>query len=248
MIADRWHQEALPASRQGQAGLDYSNPLEGDAATTYFHACPNNDGGSSLPLNARIKIVVKDSGGAPIPGISPADLFILFNGGTPAQGFSGEGPDSVIANSSFNQNPLCPDVRYVPADSPTDADGVAYIPFTGPGGIRDPNRKWGHFDSELPVYVLGIKISGRLTSGSENGSYVLQIKNFDHTGGLGTALNQGEAVTSADFNAFVLSFPPAPPTLFSFWRDFDSVSGICLPDYNMISHHVAHDCDTPLNP
>src|SRR5712692_9555173 len=81
-----------------QAGLDYSNPLEGSAAVTFFHACPNNDGGSSLPQNARIKLVVKDASGAPIAGISAADLCIVFNGGTPAQGYSGAGADSIIAN------------------------------------------------------------------------------------------------------------------------------------------------------
>jgi hypothetical protein len=229
-----------------QVGLDYANPTEGDAAIPYFRACPNNDGGASLPLNARIMIVVKDSNGVPIPGISSADLCVLFNGGTPAQGFGGVGADSVIANSTWNQAPLCPDVRCVQADSPTDMNGVAYITFTGPGGVRDPNRKWGHYDTELPVYALGVKIPGRITSTSPSGSYVLRIKNFDHTGGLGTALNQGEAVTSSDFNAIVNGLGAI--NIFSYWRDFDSDGVVGLSDLNMIVWHVTHDCDTPSNP
>src|SRR6266850_8300471 len=203
-----------------QAGEDYANPLEGDEAIPYFRACPNNDGGASLPLAARIKIVLKDSNGAPIAGIPGASLCILFNGGTLLQGFTGLGADSVIANLLFNPLANCPDVRCIPADAPTDADGVAYITFTGPGGVRDPARKWGHYDSELPVYVLGIKIPGRLTSDPGSGPYVLQIKNFDSTGGLGTALNSGEAVTSADFSAIANNL--GANNALSFWRDFDS--------------------------
>jgi len=229
-----------------QAGEDYANPLEGDEAIPYFRACPNNDGGASLPLAARIKIVLKDSNGAPIAGIPGASLCILFNGGTLLQGFTGLGADSVIANLLFNPLANCPDVRCVPADAPTDANGVAYITFTGPGGVRDPNRKWGHYDSELPVYASGVRLSGRLTSSSTNGSYALRIKNFDHVGGLLGILNQGEAVTATDLNAVVNGLGVDNAT--SYWLDFDSDGAVDISDYNMAAYHFSHDCDTPNNP
>lgn len=233
-----------------QAGLDYGDPVEGDEAIQYFHACPNNDSdtdSTSLPNNARIKVVIRDVNGNGIPDVSPADICILFNGGTPAQGFNGVGADSVIANSQFNQTPPCPDVRCVPADAPTDANGVAYITFTGPGGVRDPDRKWGHYDTEIPVFAFGFKVSGRLTSASANGTYVLRIKNFDHTLlGLGTALNLGEAVTSSDFNSLALNLYVNNAS--SYWRDFDSNGEVDLTDLNMMVYHVTHDCDTPSNP
>lgn len=230
-----------------QAGLDYSNPTEGSAAIPNFRACPNNDGGSSLPLNARIKVVVRDAHGSGITGIAAGDVCMLFNGGTPSQGFNWPGADSIIANSTFNQNPLCPDVRCVAADGPTDANGATYITFTGPGGVRDPVRKWGHFDAELPVYVLGFKISGRLTSVPGSEPYVLQIKNFDVTGGLGPVpLNSGEAVSAADLNSVVGNF--GLDNMLSYWRDFDSHFGVDLADVNMAIGHFGHNCATPLNP
>ena len=122
------------------------SPIEGASAASFFRACPNNDGGSSLPGNARIKVVLRDLNGNPIPDVSPEDICIVFNGGTSEQGFSGVGADSTIANTAYNTDPLCPDVRCIPADAPTDANGVTYITFTGatpgsPGlGTRDPSR------------------------------------------------------------------------------------------------------------
>src|SRR5262245_18769215 len=183
-----------------QAG-DYATPIEGSSATVYFRACPNNDGGASLPLAARIKLSIRNSQNAPIQSIPAQDICILFNGGTAAQGFGGNGADSVIANSTFNSMPLCPTAMCVQADGPTDVNGETYITFTGAGGVRDPNRKWGHYDTVLPVFALGIEIPGRLTSASATPPYVLRIKNFDHVGGLGAIVNQGETVTSVDFNA-----------------------------------------------
>src|SRR5512143_347700 len=79
-----------------------ATPSEGTTATALFKACPNNDGGTSLPNSARVKVVVKDVNGNAIRGIAAADICLLFNGGTPAQGFSGVGADSVIANSTWN--------------------------------------------------------------------------------------------------------------------------------------------------
>lgn len=232
-------------------------PTEGTAAVAFFRACPNNDGGTSLANNARIKVVVRDSNGNGIPGIAAADICILFNGGTPAQGFSGVGADSIIANSQYNNGasgtPLCPDVRCIQADDQTDALGTTYITFTGstagsPGvGTRNPARKWGHYDTELPVFVLGFKLSGRLTTGDVNGTYTLRIKNYDHTVlGLGTTLNVGEAVTSSDFNAVSGTIGVNNAT--SYWRDFDSNGSVGSSDFNQISLHVTHDCDSPNNP
>jgi hypothetical protein len=224
----------------------YPAPTEGNAATSYFHACPNNDGGSSLPLSARVMIVVKDAAGLGIPGIAPADIYMAFNGGTPVQGFTGFGADSIIANGTYNTAPPCPNVQHVQADGPTDGNGITYITFTGPGGVRDPFRKWGHYDSEIPVYVLGLPLSGRITSDAENGTYTLRIKNFDVAGGLSTALNQGEMVNSTDANTVTSSF--LVDSFLSYWRDFDSQCGVSLTDYNMVYWHINHNCGFPNNP
>lgn len=229
-----------------------TTPVEGAEAASLFRACPNNDMDSSLPDNARIKVAVRDVNGNPVPDISPADICILFNGGTQAQGFFGIGADSVIANSLWNQVPLCPDVRCITADAPTDGNGETYITFAGatpgkPGvATRDPSRKWGHYDSELPVFVQGYKISGRLTSASANGTYVLRIKNFDYSGGLGATLNQGEAVTVADFSGVANSL--GVNNALSYWKDFDGDGEVGISDLNMIIWHLNHNCGAPNNP
>jgi len=234
-----------------QAG-PVTTPVEGAEATSLFRACPNNDGDSSLPDNARIKVVVRDVNGNGVADLSAADICVLFNGGTQAQGFPGIGADSVVANSVWNQAPLCPDVRCIAADAPTDASGVTYITFAGatPGSpgvaTRDPNRKWGHYDSELPVLVLGYKISGRLTSASANGTYVLRIKNFDYVGGLGAVLNQGEAVNALDFNGVASSL--GVNNALSYWKDFDGDGEVGVADLNMIIWHLFHNCGTPNSP
>jgi hypothetical protein len=227
-------------------------PTEGATAIALFHACPNNDGGTSLPNNARVKVVVRDVNGNPIAGVAAADICLLFNGGTGPQGFSGVGADSVEANSTWNQIPLCPDVRCVSADAPTDASGTTYITFAGassanPGvTLRDVNRKWGHYDSEIPVYVLGFKISGRLTTASANGSYVLRIKNFDVTGGTGAQLNQGETVTSIDFNAMVANLGKSNPI--TYWLDYNNSNTVTALDFNQLTGHLNHNCAAPNNP
>ena len=227
-------------------------PTEGTLATRFFRGCPNNDGGASLPNNARIKVVVKDVNNNPIPNIAAADICVLFNGGTTAQGFSGSGADSVISNSTWNSSPLCPDVRCVAADAPTDANGVAYITFTGgdpnnPGvALRSGNRKWGHYDTTLPVYVLGFQLSGRLTSVAAANSYTLRIKSFDWTGGLTAAANQGETVTAADFNGVANGINVN--NAISYWRDFDYSGSVTTTDFNTIAAHTGHNCNTPNNP
>ena len=230
-----------------------ATPTEGVGATRFFRACPNNDGGSSLPLDARIKIVLRDSAGAPVPGVAADQICILFNGGTAAQGFTGLGADSVIANSTWNRLPKCPDVRCIEADAPTDAAGVTYITFGGadashPGvWVRNPDREWGHYDSELPVFVLGSKLAGRLTTSSPHGSYTLRIRNMDHVGGLGTVLDGGEVVSSLDYNSLKAGlFLSVDPT--TYWRDLDESGAVDLPDLNMTVNHMNHDCDTPIAP
>src|SRR6267142_2197693 len=103
-------------------------PIEGAGAVTFFRVCPNNDP-TGIAQAARIKVVVRDVNGTGIVGVAAADICMLFNGGTPAQGFSGVGSDSVIANRQLN--PTCPDVRCAQADGPTDANGTTYITFYG---------------------------------------------------------------------------------------------------------------------
>ena len=227
-------------------------PVEGTSAIALFKACPNNDGGTSLPNNARIKVYINDVNGNPISGISNADICMLFNGGTVAQGFSGIGADSVIANSTWNQNPLCPDVRCVFADTPSDVAGVAYITFAGSDGVvpgvavRNANRKWGHYDSEIPVYVLGFKIPGKLTSLVGAANYTLRVKNFDVSGGLGATLNQGEAVTTTDFNTMVANLNKSNPI--TYWLDYNNTGTVTTLDYNQLVPHLNHNCRFPFNP
>ena len=106
-----------------------ATPITGNNAVQYFHACPNNDGGSSLPNNVRIKIVLKDSSGQ--PAFTTKDMIcIQFNGGTPAQGFPAAGAlagaDSIIANDTYNIVPRCPNVRCMEADA-DPVGGVAVM-------------------------------------------------------------------------------------------------------------------------
>ena len=236
-----------------QAG-SVAYPLEGQAAMKFFRACPNNDGVSSLPNNARIQITLV-GGSGPVSGYPASRIYVLFNGGTATQGFTGPGTDSVIANGTWNQNPLCPDVRRLTADAPTDAGGRTYITFEGisptPGvGQRDPARKWGHYDSDIPVFVElsagAERIPRRLAPGDPADAQFLHIKNFDETGGLAATMNQGEAVTTADFNTIVAKIGRADDL--TYWVDFDSNGWVDSADFNMLVHHLNHNCRTPRNP
>lgn len=234
-----------------QAGT-VTTPTEGTIAARLFRTCPNMDGSASLPNNARIKVVVRDASGGGISGIAAADICVLFNGGTAAQDFSGVGADSVIANSQYNNSPLCPDVRCVAADVPTDLSGTTYITFLGSDGVtpgeavRNPNRKWGHYDSELPVYVLGFELSGRLTTASANGTYTLRIKNLDWVGGLTTAMNAGEVVNILDLNGESNSI--GINNAVSYWKDFDYSGSVNSTDLNILITHLNHNCAFPNNP
>jgi len=230
-------------------------PLEGNAAIRFFRSCPNNDGGASLPQSVRIKVYLRDAFNKPIPLVTNGEICILYNGGTAAQGFFGPGADEVIANSTWNVAPLCPDLRCLEADAPTDANGTTYVTFTGPDpaapgvGMRSAGRKWGHYDSNTPVFARGVQITGRLTPASAAGSYSLLIRSFDSVGGLGAAFNLGEVVTISDLNAVAFHVGEvAPPATPNYWRDFDNSGAIEVTDFNMVWFHLNHDCDTPLDP
>jgi len=234
-----------------QAG-SVGTPVPGATAIRFFHACPNNDLGS-MPNNARIKVVLRTAGNAPIVGLSRFSIYVHFNGGTDKQGFYGDGADSIIANGLHNIEPPCPLVQYLYADAPTNALGEAYITFTGadstnPGvSVRDPNRKWGHYDSELPVSANGVLLQGRLADSGNNGDYVLRIKNVDIKNGLADGKNQGERVSSVDHNSFK-SNVDKPPDDLSYWRDLDSDGVLNLADINIVTGHMDHDCGYPNSP
>lgn len=237
-----------------QAGTT-TTPLEGTSTPesfSFFRGCPNNDG-ASYPNNARLKVVVRHAAGGGISGIAAADICLLFSGGTPAQGFLGWGADSVEANNQYSVGAVCPDIRCVEADGPTDMDGVTYITFAGsvlgsPGvAQRNPTRKWGHYDTKIPLYVLGFEMQGRLTTESANGSYTLQLKSFDVVGGTTAALNQGEIVDSADFNT-VSSQIGQPFNFLTWWRDFNSDGVVNSIDLAQFTAHLGHNCTTPNNP
>jgi hypothetical protein len=226
-----------------QAGT-VAAPLEGASTPksfSFFRACPNNDGGGSLPNNARIKVVARDIAGNPIPGIAADSICALFSEA-----------DSIVAGSPCD---TCPDVRCLSADAPTDINGVTYITFTGalpanPGvGVRDAHRKWGHYDSKIPVRIKGVEIFGRLTSASSPNSYVLVIRNFDIVGGFASPCIPGEAesVDAADLAALIWCLGGAPCPMF-FQLDFNWDGFLNSSDANLFFNHFNHNCHIPFNP
>ena len=86
----------------------------------------------------------------------------------------------------------------------------------------------------------------RVTTASANGTYSLQLKNLDTTGGLAATLDQGEVVSATDFNAIANGIGVSNAV--SFWRDFDSSGSVAAADFNLISRHLGHNCATPNNP
>jgi hypothetical protein len=225
-----------------------TTPTEGAAAIANARHCPNKDGTQVLRLNSRLKVVVKSGGGFPISGIAASDICILFNGGTPAQGFTGVGDDSIIANFQFNQLANCPDVRCIFADAPTDQDGTTYITWLGstrssPGvALRDPSVKWGGYAGDIPVLVLGLKLQGRLTTDSAPGSYTAHVKSLDHVGGGTTAANQGELVNSLDISPVQAAVGMA----YKYQMDFDNNGVVNSIDLSFIKAHNNHKCDFPI--
>ena len=224
-----------------------ATPTEGAVAIASARRCPNDDGSQVLALNARLKVVVKASDGSPIAGIPASDICVLFNGGTPAQGFSGVGDDSIIANFQFNQLSSCPDIRCVQADAATDATGTTYITWIGatpgsPGvGTRDPFRKWGGYAGSIPVVVLGFQLQGKLTTGGVLGSYTAHVKSLDFVGGRTTAPNQGELVNSLDISPVQAAIGHA----YQYLMDFDNNGIVNSIDLSFIKAHNNHKCNFP---
>jgi hypothetical protein len=224
-----------------------ATPTEGAAAIGNTAHCPNKDGSQVLRRNARLKVVVKAGDGSGISGIAAQDICILFNGGTPAQGFTGIGDDSIIANFQFNQLANCPNVHCIHADAPTDQDGVTYVTWLGstysnPGvALRDPSVKWGGYAGDLPLYVLGFLLQGRLTSTSPPGSYTAHVKSMDTMGGRTTAPDQGELVNSLDINPV----QGATGTSYKYNFDFDNNGTVNSLDLNLIKSHNNHKCNYP---
>ncbi len=224
-----------------------ATPTEGAAAIGNTAHCPNKDGTQVLRRNARLKVVVKAGNGSGISGVAATDICILFNGGTQAQGFTGVGDDSIIANFQFNQLANCPDVRCLHADAATDQDGVTYITWLGasysnPGvALRDPSVKWGGYAGDLPLYVLGFQLQGRLTSDSPPGSYTAHVKSMDTVGGGTTAPDQGELVNSLDINPV----QAAIGTPYRYSLDFDNNGTVNSLDLNLIKAHNNHKCNQP---
>jgi len=220
--------------------------VEGHSAYKTFRTCPNNDE-LFLPWNPRIKVVLNNAANQPIDSVAANDVFVLLNGGTPAQGFAADGADSVIATNAYNSEHGCPDLTSIPADTMTTSTGTTWITFPGfssaAHAVRDPSRKWGHYDSDLPVYALGVKLQGRYTSSSDNGTYTLRIKNVDWTGGLGTTVNAGEAVTVSDYNGIWNSL--GVNNTISYWKDLNFDGTVSFTDGNIASQHLNHQCDYP---
>jgi len=227
-------------------------PTEGAGAIANARTCPNVDGIQVLRNNARLKIVVIGMTGVPMAGIPADQICVLFNGGTPVQGFTGVGDDSVIANMQYNPLAQCPDVRCVQADAPTDASGLTYITWLGPTpgspgvGTRDPFRKWGGYAGDVPVYVMGTRIKGKLTSGSPLGSYTAHVKNLDSVGGGTTALNQGELVNTLDISPVMAAAVPGAP--YRYHLDFDNNGIVNILDVNFVRAHNLHRCNFPFFP
>jgi hypothetical protein len=164
------------------------------------------------------------------------------------------GADSIVANSGVSV--LCPDVRCVTADAPTNALGETFITLAGgdpanPGTtLRNGNRKWGHYDSSIPVYVLGFRLTGKLTTGQAQpaswdaaDAYQLQVKSIDVTGGIWQEdIATGEAVAIADFNAVANRVNKTPWLATDWWRDLDSTNGVAIADFNIVTAHTGHNC------
>ena len=242
----------IPASAQVSATLSFyvpqagavAAPLEGASTPksfSFFRACPNNDGGGSLPNNARIKVVARDIAGNPIAGIAADSICALFSEA-----------DSIVAGSPCDTT--CPNVQCLAADAPTDINGVTYITFTGalpanPGvGVRNPNRKWGHYDSKIPVRIKGVEIQGRLTTASLPNSYVLVIRNLDVVGGFPPcAPGEAESVDAADLAAFIFCLGGGPCPMF-FQLDFNWDGVVNATDFNLLISHLGHNCTHPLDP
>jgi hypothetical protein len=107
---------------------------------------------------------------------------------------------------------------------------------------RDPSIKWGGYAGDIPLYVLGFKLQGRLTSASEPGSYTAHVKSLDHVGGRTTAANQGELVNSLDISPVQAAFTGP----YVYHLDFDNNGVVNSLDMALIKAHNNHKCDFPI--
>ena len=115
-------------------------------------------------------------------------------------------------------------------------------------------RKWGHYDTSIPVYVRDVQIFGAWNSQYAPfppglppfPSYELRIKSVDWTGGLAAVANQGEIVTATDFNGVANTININ--NVISYWKDFDYSGAVNASDLNIVSQHLNHTCDFPNNP
>ena len=73
--------------------------------------------------------------------------------------------------------------------------------------------------------------------------YVLRIRNCDWTGGLGTLTNQGETVTSNDFNGVATSL--GVNNAVSYWKDLNGSGAVDTVDLSIITAHLNHNCTAP---
>jgi len=224
-----------------------ATPSEGVQAIANFRTCPNIDGTQVLRFNARLKIVLRTEDNTPLIGVTPDNICMLFNGGTPAQGFTGVGDDSIIANHQYNELANCPDVRCIQADTATDSTGSTYITLLGatPGSpgvaTRDPNRKWGMYAGDVPIRALAVQLQGRLTSLSSNGSYTAHVRNVDTAGGTTTAHNFGERVDSLDKNPVQAAIGQP----YKYRYDFDENGVVNSIDLNFLNAHLGDKCNSP---
>lgn len=251
----------------GSYGATPGPPLTGGALGCNY-TCPNLDGGAILRNWARLKIVVRASDGSPIANIPAADICAMFNGGTPAQGFSGVGADAIAADPQWSGGVAggCPAVRCIQADAPTDATGTTFITWIGhqasdaPGmGNRDPSRKWGGYDNDIPIMVLGYKLRGQLATtgpGAVPGNFSAFVRTFDVQGSNLAILNSAEKVTNpTDYNyvnARVNAVPGQNPALFGFDVDYNGNGTVTSSaDFNLFTAHLqngGHNCINPNNP
>lgn len=106
------------------------------------------------------------------------------------------------------------------------------------------------FPLSLTTYTVDRAVlSGRMSDSPSSGAYTLLLKNFDYTGGLGALMDQGEAVTTADYNGVNNSIGKTiADNPVYYWRDFDNNGSITATDLNMILQHNGHKCTVPLNP
>jgi hypothetical protein len=113
---------------------------------------------------------------------------------------------------------------------------------------RDANRKWGHFESNIPVYVLGFKLDGRLTSAQATPApaYILRVKNVDVALGLNNSVGAAEIVTGVDVSTVLGSLTTNPAL--KYWYDVDNNGSASGADVTTVLGHLNHSCTNLLNP